>query len=942
MEKFLVIDGNSIMNRAFYGISNIKMKSSSEGIATNAIYGFLNIYWMILDKITPDYIAVSFDLHAPTFRHLMYEDYKGTRKGMPDELREQMPIIKEVLTAMNVPIIELEGYEADDILGTVANKNTKNNIFTYILTGDKDSFQLISNNTSIIIPTTKMGKTTYSIYTPELLRENQNIDPSQVIHIKGLMGDASDNIPGVKGVGEKTAYNLIGKYTTIENIYDNIDNLEASEKIKEKLINDKEIAFLSKELATINIDVPFDMDYEHCKFSDVNKSKLYELFKKLEFNKFLLKYDFSSVIDNDNISTEELKKENKELNLLSNIDEIKIIDASNIDKCIDEILNIFENEKKISYLLNGINVPGYINKLNIDEKIFAFYIESKNTIYILNIDSILKVNENVTTNINTNSDIITKIFEKFITCNCAKLGYNIKQDLLYFLNNTPSNIHNNLNEFIFDIMIAYYLMDSNRTNYTIEYILKNIYDIEFNYKEEENLQITFFEDFEEKKDEENKEFLTKFNINNITLYLKAIYFSHNKILKELEELNMLNLFNEIEMPLTETLASMEHFGMYIDLEKLNKFDILISDSIINLEKNIYEIAGEEFNINSTQQLGNILFNKLNLPTFKKNKTGFSTDKAVLEKLMDKHEIIGNILEYRQIMKLKTTYVDSLRNKIASDGRIHTTFMQTVASTGRLSSVEPNLQNIPVRLELGKKIRSFFIGENNNYIMDADYSQIELRVLAHMSKDETMIEAFKNNIDIHKVTASQVFEVPIEEVDSKMRSHAKAVNFGIVYGISEFGLAKNIESSREEAKKYIENYLNKYHGIREFMKKTIEEAKEEGYVSTMFGRRRYIPELKEKNKNTIQFGERIAMNTPIQGTAADIIKLAMNKIYKTLKKNNLKSKLIMQVHDELIIETIPEEEKIVEKIMYDCMENVISLNIPLNIDLNIAKSWYDAK
>ncbi len=925
--NFLIIDGNSIMNRAFYGIPTAKMKSKSEGIYTNAIYGFLNIYWMIIDRVDPSYIAVSFDLHAKTFRHEMYEEYKGTRKGMPDELREQMPVIKEILTAMNVPIIELEGYEADDVIGTVAHENTKNNIFTYVLTGDKDSFQLISDTTHIIIPTTRFGKTEYNIYTPELLMEKQNIEPYQVIHIKGLMGDASDNIPGVKGIGEKTAYSLIAKYETIETIYANIDELEVTPKVKEKLVEGEAMSFLSKDLATIDIKVPINLDYDHCKYGEVHKQDLYELFTKLEFTKFLNKFDFADISNNTTNLNSDINKE------FLNIKEFKIIDSLNISDNIEEITNILKGDSKLSYILNLTNYQGHVNKIKLNKDVFAFYFDKTNTVYVFDLENLYM----------GNIDDINSILKLFISSNNIKLGYNVKQDILYFLNELKEHVHN----FSYDIMIAYYLMNSNRGNYNIDYILEELYNVDFNYedvKEAKNVQISFFDEEANSDDskKEKEEFLTKAQKDNLSIYLKAIYTSHDEISKKLEEVDMLKLFNEIEMPLTETLASMEHFGMYIDLEHLNLFNDEITKSIKILEKDIYELAGEEFNINSTQQLGNILFNKLLLPTFKKNKTGFSTDKDVLEKLMGKHEIIDKILEYRQLMKLKTTYVDGLKTKIAQDGRIHTTFMQTVASTGRLSSTEPNLQNIPIRLELGSKIRSFFTAEEGNVIVDADYSQIELRVLAHMAQDEKMIEAFNNDIDIHRLTASQVFEVPLEEVTSKMRSNAKAVNFGIVYGISEFGLAKNINISRSEAKQYISNYLEKYSGIKEFMDNTIQSATEKGYVTTIFGRRRYIPELKEKNKNVVQFGERIAMNTPIQGTAADIIKLAMNKIYISLKENEMKSKLIMQVHDELIIEAVPDELDKVKEIMYDCMEHITKLVVPLSIDLNVGNSWYDAK
>lgn len=912
-KKFLVIDGNSIMNRAYYGLMRLNMTSSVLNIHTNALYAFLNIYWMTLDRFKPDFVVVSFDLKAPTFRHEMYKEYKGTRHAMPDELKEQMPVIKEILTAMNVPIIEKEGYEADDILGTIAKKNEKNNIFTYILTGDRDSFQLISDLTSVIMPSNKPGKTEYTVYNPEKLNKKYGIKPCQVIEVKALMGDASDNIPGVKGVGEKTAYSLIQKYDNIKSIYDNIDNIDITQKIKEKLLNDKDMANLSHTLATIDINTPIEIDYNKAVLTDINKEKVYKLFKDLEFNKFLNKFDFSDVTSNDNLA------EDMTPTINTNVKQTIIIDESNLADYLEKLEKTFLLDK-ISYMFN-ISSKNISSNIKVDDKNYiAIYNNLDDEIYILNIDDIKQ-------------DTLIDILKKFVESNSLKLGYNIKQDLLYILN----NISDNIKGFNYDLMIAYYLLNSNSNHYYIWNILKDLFNISLNINtKKENIQISLFDTIDN-----NKEFLRKDEIDVISCYLKGVFYSYDIVMKKLNDVNMLSLFNDIEMPLVETLASMEKTGMYIDKDKLNEFDIEITKNLNDLERSIYELVGEEFNLNSTKQLGSILFEKLNLPTVKKTKSGYSTDKDVLEKLEDKHEIIPKLLEYRQLNKLKTTYVDSLKNKIDSDGRIHTTFMQTVTTTGRLSSVEPNLQNIPIRLELGKKIRSFFVGEGNRNIMDADYSQIELRVLADIANDAVMIDSFKKGIDIHKTTASQVFEVPLDEVTHEMRSHAKAVNFGIVYGISGFGLAKNISTTRKKATEYINKYLEKYNGIHEFMNNIVKKAQEDGYVTTLFKRRRYIPELKEKNKNVVEFGKRIAMNTPIQGTAADIIKIAMNRIYRALKENKLASKLIMQVHDELIIEVMPEEEEIVKKIMYEEMENVISLKVPLVIDLNVGKSWYDA-
>lgn len=925
MEKYLVIDGNSILNRAFYGLSAARMVTS-EGIHTNAVFGFLNIYYMIMDKFNPDYVTVAFDLKAPTFRHKMYDEYKGTRKGMPDELKEQVPIIKDVLRAMNINIIELEGFEADDILGTIASLNEKSedkDIFTYILTGDRDSYQLISPKTNIIYPTTKMGKTDYTIYTPELLKEEKGIEPYQVVDIKSLMGDASDNIPGVKGIGEKTAYTLIEKYTTLDNIYKNIDALDASAKIIEKLKNDEEMARLSYTLATINKEVPLELNYENNKVRDINKEEVYPLFKRLAFNKFLSKYDF----DNIKADTQEKSINSSEINIKE--ENVIIVNKNNIEKYLKTIEEVL-NEEKISYILNiNYDNQAFSSILSINDKSFlSIYSASLDKCYILSLDSWNTEN-------NEDKNYITDILKKFANSNCQKLGYNIKQDLRFFFTNICDYISN----FSYDLLIACYLLDSTR-NYKFEGILEELHGVIINTQStvKEEVQMSLFENEENSSTSSLDDSLAK----EVALATKGIYMSQSIIDERLKKDNMYSLMYDIEMPLSETLASMETTGMYVDKEKLEEFGVEITKRINELEEQIYGLAGETFNINSPQQLGVILFEKLNLPGKKKTKTGYSTNKEVLEGLEEYHEIIPLIIEYRQTMKLKSTYVDGLKATIKEDSRIHTTFMQTVTSTGRLSSVEPNLQNIPIRLELGSKIRTFFTAPVGSSIVDADYSQIELRVLSHISKDETMMSAFNNNIDVHKVTASQVFDVPLEEVTKQMRSKAKAVNFGIVYGISEFGLAKNVGTSWREAKDYINTYLSKYHGIREFMDSIVKEAKENGYVSTLFGRRRYIPELKNKNKTIVQFGERVAMNTPIQGTAADIIKIAMNNLYKALKENNLKSKLVMQVHDELIVETVDKELEIVERLMRETMENVVKLDIPLDVDLNTGKSWYEAK
>lgn len=909
-EKFLVIDGNSIMNRAFYGV---RLLSTADGLFTNAVYGFLNIYYMMLDKLNPDYVAVAFDLKAPTFRHEMFVEYKAHRKMMPDELRMQMPVIKEVLTAMNVPIFEIEGFEADDILGTIASRNTEKNIFTYILTGDKDSLQLISDTTSIVMPITKMGKTEYTIYTPEVLKEKQGISPKQVIDIKSLMGDSSDNIPGVPGIGEKTAYTLIGKYESLNKIYEDTTKLDITPKVREKLDLNKDMAFLSYKLATIDVNVPVALDYNTLRFSDVDIAKLTSIFNRLSFKKFLERYDASgnSIPETDN-----------NVEFFSDFEEKNVIDiSSNLNLCVNSILLNEDNEDITVTIVNN-------KKMELED---VLLICASNKYMYLNIDG--------------NDNNLKEILNAIITSKSPKIGYDLKKVYNLCLKNDLVNF----DSFVSDVKIAYYLLHAHESNYEVENISYKLLGInmptenteETEKIEHQTIQTSLF-DITTNETQKDVSLISNTQKKYIFAYLKAIKLINEMLIKKLQELDMNNLYYQIEMPLIETLASIEHNGMYVNREKLLAFGEELSHDILVLENKIYEIAEEKFNINSPVQLGTILFEKLKLPAAKKTKKGYSTDKDTLESLIDKHEIVTLVLEYRAMTKLKSTFVDSLVECISSDNRVHTTFMQTVTATGRLSSVDPNLQNIPVRTELGSKIRDCFEAEGDNIIIDADYSQIELRVLAHMADDKIMIDAFKNSIDIHSVTASQVFNVPLEDVTNELRSKAKAVNFGIVYGISGFGLAKNINSTRSDATEYINNYLNTYYKVNEFMKKSIEKGKEKGYVTTMFGRIRYTEELKASNKNTVMFGERIAMNTPIQGTAADIIKIAMNTLYNKLKESNLKAKMIMQVHDELIIEAPIEEKDIVINLMKECMENVAQLNVPLEVSVNTAKTWGEAK
>lgn len=903
--KFLIIDGNSIMNRAFYGI---RILSTKDGTYTNAVYGFLNIYYMMLEKINPNYVAVAFDLSKPTFRHEMFSEYKAGRRSMPDELRPQMPLIKDILRAMNISILELEGYEADDILGTVAKNNSYRGIKTFILTGDRDSFQLIDENTSIVMPSTKMGKTEYTIYDPEKLKEVYNLEPKQIIDMKALMGDKSDNIPGIPLVGEKTAQSLLELYNSLDDIYENVDTIDVSENLRERLKAHKDMAYLSYKLATINIDTPIGLNYDAFKLKDVNLPELSQLFIRLAFKKFLERY----------IKEEDVKF----LETEATVKFYKDLKDTNF-----HILNSSEDLEKVLLSSSGDITFTYIDKDFSYDKLknkLILYIE--HDIYILELAS----------------NVLKDALKAFCEADRVKTGYNTKKVLkLYFDKNLKNPIG-----FKQDVMIAYYLINSIDNNYSITNIVYNLLDVAFPELEIEEkkkaTQTSLFDMLEAVPQEEKLE-LSEVDKKYIYTYLHGIKEANKLLNTKLRELNLLDLYNNIEIPLMETLANIESNGMYLDVNKLKAFCVYLDEHIETLTKKIYELAGEEFNINSPGQLGHILFEKLKLPCSKKTKTKYSTDKEVLEAIEDKHEIVPVVLEYRSLAKLKSTYIDGLISAVDETGRIHTTFMQAVTATGRLSSVEPNLQNIPVRTEVGSRIRECFtVSSDATRLIDADYSQIELRVLADMANDINMIKAFVDDVDIHAVTASEVFNVPLEEVTKEIRSKAKAVNFGIVYGISDYGLAKNIGSTKTEAKEYITNYLNHYTGIAKFMEDSVKIGEIQGYVKTKFGRIRNVPELKSSNYNTRGFGERVAMNMPIQGTAADIMKIAMNNLYRKFKENNLKSKIVMQVHDELIVEATLDEVEKVQEYMSDSMQNAAKLKVPLAIDINVGNSWLEAK
>ncbi len=871
MKKLVGIDGNSIMNRAFYGIMNSKLLMTSDGIYTNAIYGFLSILNKLIADENPDYICVAFDLKAPTFRHKKYEGYKATRKGMPDELRMQMPIIKDILRAMNIKILEIEGYEADDILGTLAKYGEDNDMEVLLLTGDRDYLQLSSNKVTVRIPTTKMGKTESTDYTPDVIKEKFGIVPLQFIETKALMGDTSDNIPGVPGVGEKTAFSLITKYKDVDTIYNALENGEELDgvkgKLKEKLISNKELAYLSKDLGTIYREVPLNLSIDEIKMEEPNNDELYNLFTKLQLKNFIDKMG--------------LKAGETQVNQEFDDSKIEIEDLSNL------------------------------NLKDVTE--FAYYFEEGLAIY-LNDKAYYKLNPTI--------DDLKNVFDNDI----LKIGFREKEMYLKLRENNikPRN-------FMFDLEIAAYIMNPSKSTYKLDDIIMEELNIILDNKNE-NEQVTFDGFGEEKINNKEK----------VARYARYIYKCKEKYIKDLEEKNQLKLFNEIEMPLLKVLAEMEFEGVFVDKKMLDEYSVDLNQKVDNLMKDIWETAGIEFNINSPKQLGEVLFERLKLPVVKKTKTGYSTDGDVLEKIREEHPVIDKILEYRTLSKLKATYVDGMIPLInEKTKRIHAKFNQTVTATGRISCTDPNLQNIPIRTEIGRGLRKIFVAKDGYTFIDADYSQVELRVLAHMSGDETMINAFNNDVDVHAVTASQVFGVPLEEVTKGMRSNAKAVNFGIVYGISDFGLATNIGTSRKKAKEYIEKYFEKYPKIKEYMNNTIEKCKQQGYVETLWGRRRYVPEIKSNNYNVRQFGERVAMNAPIQGTAADIIKIAMINIEKELEDRKLNSRLILQVHDELVIETKEEEIDIVKELLVRNMQDVVNMKVMLKAEAGIGKTWYDA-
>lgn len=867
MKKLLILDSNSILNRAFYGVRYL---SAKDGTPTNAVYGFLNILIKLINEQQPDYICAAFDVKAPTFRHKQYEGYKAQRKPMPEGLAAQMPIAKDVLRAMGITILEKEGYEADDIIGTVARICETEGISCFIATGDKDDLQLASDKTRVILTVTKSGYNETVVYDDKAVKERYHVTPKEFIDIKALMGDPSDNIPGVKGIGEKTAMNLIEQHHSIEYIYDHIDEIGLKGAMLQKLKDGRDMAFMSKELATIDVNTPIDFSADDCAFTGFSENDgLYDILKRLELN---------SIIKKLNLSAEEASVETED---------------------------IF---KDFGYEVNNKKPFGGKVTAVLDfngNELSAVAVSAGNTALVFTENA-----ENIAKELLDNGTSQVIMFDAKEAM--VKLSGRIEFKNLYD-----------------DTAIAAYLADPAKSEYSIEKLAEEYFGVTI--EKPETKQMSLFEEDESDK----SEYLAKCAV--------ALYALNNRINKRIEENGQEKLYREVELPLVRVLSHLEINGFLVDEERLKEFSQMLGKKIDALTEEIYTLAGEEFNINSPKQLGVILFEKLELKPVKKTKTGYATNVDVLEKLKDKHAIIGFIMEYRQLTKLKSTYCDGLSAVInRSTGRIHSVFTQTVTVTGRLSSIEPNLQNIPTRTELGREIRKVFVAKEDYVLVDADYSQIELRVLAHIANDATMINAFKNNEDIHAVTASQVLGIPLDEVTKEQRSSAKAVNFGIVYGIGEFSLSQDLGISVKEAKAYIDGYLEKYHGVREYMENIKEQAKKDGYVKTLMNRIRYIPELKSPNFNVRQFGERVALNTPIQGTAADIIKLAMVRADERLIREGLRSRLILQVHDELIVEAHKDEVDTVKKILAEEMQGAMKLSVPLKVDMSTGHSWYDAK
>lgn len=866
--KLMILDGNSIINRAYYGV---RLLSTKDGVFTNAIFGFLNILERLQNEEAPDALCVAFDLKGPTFRHLKYDGYKATRHPMPEELAMQMPLMKDVLHAMNIPIYECSGWEADDVIGTVGKRCGESGWDCVIVTGDRDSLQLIDDHVTVKLITTKEGATNY---TESRFSEEYGFAPIHLIDFKSLMGDRSDNIPGVADVGEKTAKDLLLKYQTLDGVYAHLDELKPN--LRTKLENSRDMAYLSYDLATIRCEAPIEFTPEQNLIKPFNEGELYDLFLKLEFTKLITKYHLHPAP-----AEVEVVEGNCESVVPTSMEQAEDI-LQTIEKCGMVSAFFAENHSAFAVICDGSDCGYYFS----EEKL---------------------------------GDAYHTVLERFCGMDCKKIVHDLKPLLRYFLENKLEE-----NGFFFDTALAGYVLDPTQSEYSVDKLFLTYCGAQIGYADPELVG----ED--------------AFAVSTLLAKASAVFAVYEKTQALISENGMQSLYYDIELPLCRVLAEMECAGVLVDQFALISFSGMLKTRIEQLQNEIFQYAGEEFNINSTKVLGQILFEKLGLPPLKKTKSGYSTNAEVLEKLQDKHPIIGSILEYRMLCKLNSTYAEGLVKTIAEDGRIHTTFQNTVTATGRLSSTEPNLQNIPVRTELGSEIRKMFVPSDGCVFIDADYSQIELRILAHIAQDEQMQQAFRSGMDIHTATASQVFRVAPEEVTSLMRRRAKAVNFGIVYGISEFSLAEDIGVSRKEAKEYIQTYLENFAGVRTYMHDIVAKAKADGYVSTLYNRRRALPELKSSNFNIRSFGERVALNTPIQGTAADIIKIAMIRVSDALKRAKLKARLLLQVHDELIVECPLSESEKVKKIITNEMQNAAILSVPLIAEAKTGASWYEAK
>lgn len=862
--KLLVLDGNSILNRAFYGVKGLANK---KGFFTNGIYGFLTMFNKIKEETLPDAVAIAFDVKKPTFRHEAFEGYKAKRKGMPDDLAKQLPVLKELLKYLGYAILECEGFEADDILGTLAKKCRQSGNECIIATGDRDSLQLVNEKVSVRIASTKFGKPEVTLFDTEKILEDYKVNPQQLIDIKAIQGDTSDNIPGVPGIGQKGASELIQKFGSLSYIYDNIDAIDIKEGMRKKLKDGKESAYMSRMLGTIRDDVPINTNITDFIPKNIDKDNALNLMTELEM---------FSLIDKMNLKSELTQPDSLNKNIKYEIQN------NNVD--LKKLYNKLKENKKVIFLCE------------IEKSILSVNIIIDNTIYLIkdchkSFESFLK--------------------DLFQNKNIKKQTYNIKPII-----SAANQMNITLENIDFDVMLASYLINPSSSDYSLSY-LSNVY----------NLSTPNFED------EKNQMILSNLIILNDII---------NILKKEIKDNLQEDLLNKIEIPLARVLSNMENIGFKVSANGIKEYSKILEMKILALESQIYSYVGYEFKINSPKQLGTALFENLGLPSGKKTKTGYSTSADVLDGIKYMHPIVEDVLNYRTLSKLKSTYCDGMLKVIESDGRIHSKFNQVETRTGRISSTDPNLQNIPVRTEIGRELRKFFIAKESCVLVDADYSQIELRVLAHIADDENMINAFKSDKDIHSITASQVFNIPENMLTPIMRNRAKAVNFGIVYGISAFSLSKDIGVTVKEAKEYINNYLSHYSGVKEYMQRSIEEAEKLGYSQTMFNRRRYLPELKSSNFNLRSFGKRVAMNMPIQGTAADIIKIAMIKVENRLKKENLNSKLILQVHDELIVESPENESQKVAKILREEMESAVNLKVPLVAEASIGKTWYDAK